>query len=68
MTDQPADDQPVMVEYHLYKREKQLRANAEWRLERIKEILKSQDGVTEMADYFTILSNIEDIVDEPWMS
>ena len=65
MTDQPAD-QPLMVEYHLYKREKTLRANAEWRLERIKKILKSQDGVTEVADYFTILSNIEDIVDEPW--
>jgi len=65
MTDQPSD---VVVEYWQWKREHELRATAEWRLERIKKILKSQDGVTEMSDYFTILSNIEDIVDEPWTS
>jgi len=67
MTDQPAD-QPIVVEYWQWKREHELRANAEGRLTRIKKILKSQDGITEMADYFTILSNIEDIVDEPWTS
>jgi len=65
MTDQPAD-QSVVVEYWQWKREHDLRVSAEGQLERIKKILNSQDGATEVADYFTILSNIEDIVDEPW--